>query len=63
MFVALRPYTFFINGIESEHDLMTSKFGVYGEDNKAFTAQDIAGFTKVVGVQSKIWYAVNGEKY
>jgi argininosuccinate synthase len=42
---------------------MTSKFGVYGEDNKAFTADDIAGFTKVAGVQSKIWYAVNNEKY
>jgi len=63
VYVALRPYTFFINGIESEHDLMTSKFGVYGEDNKAFTADDIAGFTKVAGVQSKIWYAVNNEKY
>ncbi|MCQ2973913.1 MAG: argininosuccinate synthase [Bacteroidales bacterium] len=63
VFVQLKPYSFFINGIESEHDLMTSKFGVYGEENKAFTAQDIVGFTKVVGIQSKIWYSVNNEKY
>lgn len=63
VFVILKPYTFLIQGIESKHDLMTSKFGVYGEDNKAFTAQDIAGFTKVAGVQSKIWYSVNDEKY
>ncbi len=63
VYVILKPYTFLIQGIESKHDLMTSKFGVYGEDNKAFTANDIAGFTKVIGVQSKIWYSVNDEKY
>ncbi len=63
VFVSLKPYNFFINGIESAHDMMANKFGVYGEENRAFTAQDIVGFTKVTGIQSKIWYSVNGEKY
>lgn len=63
VFVALKPYSFFVNGIESAHDMMANKFGVYGEENRAFTAQDIVGFTKVTGIQSKIWYSVNNEKY
>jgi argininosuccinate synthase len=34
VFVNLMPYRFELTGIESEHDLMSAKFGSYGEMNK-----------------------------
>jgi len=61
--IQLMPYHLRITGIQSAHDLMNSDFGTYGEDNKAFTANDIIGFTKVSGLQSKIWYTINNENY
>jgi argininosuccinate synthase len=60
--ITLRPYTYTLVGIESEHDLMKSDFGVYGEEQKAWTAEDAKGFTKIVGNQMKIYYNVNKEK-
>jgi argininosuccinate synthase len=32
VFIALQPYHFQILGISSDYDLMSSKFGKYGED-------------------------------
>lgn len=57
--ITLRPYTYTLVGIESEHDLMKSDFGVYGEEQKAWTAEDAKGFTKILGNQMKIYYNVN----
>ena len=57
--IKLRPYTFQLVGIESEHDLMKSEFGEYGEMNKGWTADDAKGFTKILGNQLKIFYSVN----
>lgn len=57
--VELRPYHFSITGCKSEHDLMSSKFGEYGEINKAFTGEDVKGFTNILSTQMKIWFAVN----
>ena len=57
--ITLRPYTYTLVGIESEHDLMKSDFGVYGEEQKAWTANDAKGFTKILGNQMKIYYNVN----
>ncbi len=59
--VTLKPYHFSINGIESEHDLMNSKFGEYGETNKAWTAGDAKGFIKILGTANKIYHSVNSE--
>ncbi len=61
VFVTLKPYHFSINGIESEHDLMKSKFGEYGETNKAWTADDAKGFIKILGTANKIYHSVNSE--
>lgn len=61
VFVTLKPYHFNINGIESKHDLMKSKFGVYGEINKDWTADDAKGFIKIVGNATKIYHSVNSE--
>ncbi len=57
--VTLKPYHFSLEGIESKHDLMSAKFGSYGEENKAWTADDAKGFIKIIGNQNKIYQQVN----
>lgn len=59
VFVQLMPYRFQITGIESDFDLMNSKFGKYGEMNSGFTGDDVRGFSKIFGNQTIIWNAVN----
>jgi len=59
VFVTLKPYHFSVNGIESKHDLMKSKFGEYGETNKAWTSEDAKGFIKILGTANKIYHSVN----
>jgi argininosuccinate synthase len=57
--IRLIPYTFQLVGIESDHDLMKSDFGQYGEMNKGWTADDAKGFTKILANQLKIYHSVN----
>ena len=57
--VKLKPYHFELVGIESEHDLMNSGFGQYGETVEAWTADDIKGFTKIMSNSLKIYNSVN----
>jgi argininosuccinate synthase len=59
VFVMLLPYRFELTGIESEHDLMSAKFGSYGEMNKTWTGDDVKGFTKIFGNQTSIYHQVN----
>jgi argininosuccinate synthase len=59
VFVRLEPYRFSISGIESAHDLMSSKFGAYGEENKAWSGEDVKGFTKIISNQMSIFNQVN----
>lgn len=59
VFVQLMPYRFQVIGIESQNDLMSSKFGKYGEMNTGFTGEDVRGFSKIFGNQTSIWNAVN----
>src|SRR5215203_4015649 len=61
VFVDLMPYRFQITGIESTHDLMSSRFGKYGEMNTGFTGDDVRGFSKIFGNQVSIWTKVNEE--
>jgi argininosuccinate synthase len=58
VFVQLQPYRFQIIGIESTYDLMSSKFGKYGEMNTGFTGEDVRGFSKIFGNQTSIWNSV-----
>ena len=58
--VRLRPYSFSVTGVDSPHDLMNASFATYGEMNKAWTAEEVDGFTRILGNQQRIWYAVNG---
>jgi argininosuccinate synthase len=57
--VTLKPYHFSLDGIISKHDLMSSEFSTYGEENKAWTANDAKGFIKILGNQNKIYQQVN----
>jgi argininosuccinate synthase len=61
VFIQLMPYRFQVNGIESPNDLMSSKFGKYGEMNTGFTGEDVRGFSRIFGNQVGIWKAVNGK--
>ncbi len=62
VFVELMPYRFMVIGIESPYDLMSSKFGKYGEMNSGWSGDDVRGFSKIFGNQTAIWHAVNDEK-
>jgi argininosuccinate synthase len=61
VFVTLQPYRFTTTGIESAHDLMSSKFGSYGEMNKGWSGDDVKGFAKIFGNQTAIYHKVNEE--
>ncbi|MBC7721491.1 MAG: argininosuccinate synthase [Pedobacter sp.] len=58
VFVQLFPYRFQVIGIESDYDLMSAKFGKYGEMNTGFTGEDVRGFSKIFGNQTSIWNKV-----
>lgn len=57
--VRLSPYRFEVLGIESDHDLMASKFGTYGEMNRAWSGEDVKGFTKILSNSHSIYFQVN----
>lgn len=59
VFVTLMPYRFQVTGIESAYDLMSSKFGKYGEMNSGWSGEDVRGFSKIFGNQTMIWHQVN----
>jgi len=59
--ITLYPYRYQINGIESKYDLMSAKFGKYGEMNLGWTGEDVKGFTKIFGNQVAIYHQVREE--
>jgi len=61
VFVELLPYRFQVIGIESKYDLMSSKFGKYGEMNTGFTGEDVRGFSRIFGNQTSIYNQVKEE--
>jgi argininosuccinate synthase len=58
VFIQLMPYRFQVMGIESPFDLMSSKFGKYGEMNTGWSGEDVRGFSKIFGNQTAIYHAV-----
>ncbi len=60
--VRLRPYSYTVTGVDSPFDLMNSSFASYGEMNRAWTSEEVDGFTRILGNQQRIWYAVNGKE-
>ena len=61
VYVDLHPYRFVVVGISSEHDLMSNKFGAYGEVMSDWSSDDVKGFGKIFGLQNVIWHKVNKE--
>lgn len=62
VFVKLHPYRFEIVGIQSDNDLMSNKFGSYGEMNNSWSGEDVKGFSKIFGNQTMIWHRVHDKK-
>ncbi len=58
VYIQLMPYRYQVSGIESPFDLMSSKFGKYGEMNTGWSGQDVRGFSKIFGNQTAIYHAV-----
>ena len=54
--IDLKPYRYVLVGVNSDFDLMKTDFGEYGEISKGWTAEDVKGFTKILGNQIKIYY-------
>lgn len=59
--IELHPYRFHVVGIESKYDLMSSKFGKYGEENLGWSGEDVKGFTKIFGNQTAIFHQVKAD--
>lgn len=59
--IQLFPYRFQVLGIQSPFDLMSSKFGKYGEMNLGWTGDDVKGFSKIFGNQTMIYNQVKEE--
>jgi len=59
--VELFPYRFVVTGIESRFDLMSSKFGKYGEMNLGWSGDDVRGFSKIFGNQTMIYHQIESD--
>ncbi len=57
----LKPYHFTLVGVESPFDLMSSKFGSYGEMNKTWTENDVKGFSKIYSNALSIYHQIHNE--
>ncbi|MEO0898794.1 MAG: argininosuccinate synthase [Bacteroidota bacterium] len=57
--IRLTPYRFEVLGVDSSADLMSNKFGTYGEMNRAWSGEDVKGFTKILANSPNIYYSVN----
>ncbi|MCM1163808.1 MAG: argininosuccinate synthase [Muribaculaceae bacterium] len=56
--ITLRPLSYTLVGVDSPYDLMKTDFGEYGEVNKAWSADDVKGFTKIMANPMKIYHNV-----
>ncbi|MCC7301469.1 MAG: argininosuccinate synthase [Bacteroidia bacterium] len=59
VFLTAYPYRFTVDGIRSPFDLMSSRFGTYGEMNKSWTGEDVKGFSKIFGNQVEIYHKIS----
>lgn len=54
--IELRPLSYTLVGVDTPFDLMKTDFGEYGEVNKAWSADDVKGFTKIFSIPMKIYH-------
>jgi argininosuccinate synthase len=62
VFIQLDPYHFQVTGVESDFDLMSSRFGKYGEMNSGWTGEDVRGFTRIFGNQTAIYHQIHASQ-
>ncbi len=58
----LRPYGFSSVGVDSEHDLLKSKLGEYGETQRGWTSDDAKGFIKVTSTPLRVYYGAHKDE-
>ncbi len=58
VYIDLHPRCYTLVGVDTDYDLMKTDFGEYGEVNKAWNADDMKGFVKILGNPMKIYYNV-----
>lgn len=56
--IILRPLSYTLVGVDTPLDLMKTDFGEYGEVNKAWSADDVKGFTRIMANPMKIYHNV-----
>jgi argininosuccinate synthase len=59
VYLTLRPYTFEVNGVESEHDLMKASGATYGEMNVGWSGEDVIGFTRILSNPSRLYHSIH----
>ena len=60
VYVTLASYRFQVTGVSSPHDLMSPRFGSYGEENLAWSGEDVRGFSRIFANPAMIHRAING---
>ena len=58
----LRPQSFSTVGVDSPNDLVKSKLGEYGENQKGWTSEDAKGFIKVLSTPLRVYYGKHPEE-
>jgi argininosuccinate synthase len=53
----LRPRSFSTVGVESQDDLVKTRFGEYGETQQGWTADEAKGFIKVTSTPLRVYYS------
>ena len=59
VFITLRPYTFEVIGVESEHDLMKASGATYGEMHEGWSGEDVKGFTRILGNATRLYHSLH----
>jgi argininosuccinate synthase len=59
VFITLRPYTFEVIGVESEHDLIKASGATYGEMHEGWSGEDVEGFTKILGNPTRLYHSLH----
>ena len=62
VYLTLHPYRFTLDGIQSDHDLMSVGSGVYGEENNAWSSDDAKGFIHMMSIPLQNYYQLHNEK-
>jgi argininosuccinate synthase len=57
----LEPYRCSVAGVASPYDLMSPKFGRYGEMNLGWTGEDVRGFARILANQTAMYYALGSD--